>query len=135
MDLALAFINNQKLLSVWKYDSDCYTIRKKKEIFILSEGKRFSFNQSGESNAHRAIVSCCVNCMKLQTFLKMNVWKKLDRLQCRNTVDDDFSFTQEELFIGYHPNKFDEMSDTSGSECEETILFSEKPVKKSCFTH
>ena len=84
--------------------------------------------------AHRVIVSCCVKCIKFQTVLKTCVWHSLD-VKCSNTVDDDFTFTKEEIFIGCYPNDFDEMASESGSEFEETIDFPGKIFRKSCFTH
>ena len=116
LDLAVAFINNESLLSVLKFDSKCFSIRKKKEIFILSERETFTFNLSGEMTAHRVIVSCCVKCMNFQTVLKTCVWHSLDNLKCRNTADDDFIFTKETIFMGCYPNEFDEMASESGSE-------------------
>ena len=67
--------------------------------------------------------------MKFQTFVKTGVGHRLDQVQCRNTIDDDFSFTEEEIFVGYLPNEFDEMSDESGSAREGTIIFSEERLK------
>ena len=109
LDFAVAFIKNGSLLSVSKFGSKCFTIRKKKEIFILSERETFSFNNlSGEMTAHRVIVSCCVKCRKFQTLLKISVWHSLDNVKCKNTADDDFTFTEEEIFMGCYPNDFDE---------------------------
>ena len=133
LDLALAFINDQSLLSVWKYGSKCYTIRKKKKNFILGERETFSFDKSGEMTAHRVIVSCCIKCVKFQIFLKANL-HRLDKVKCRNVIDDKATFSMEEIFIGCHPNEFENMSGESGSECEETISFPRKKMLCSCFT-
>ena len=73
--------------------------------------------------------------MKFQTMLKTCVWHSLDNVKCKNTVDDDFTFTKEEIFMGCYPNDFDEMACESGSECEEIITFPGKIFRKSCFTH
>ena len=52
-----------------------------------------------------------------------------------NTIDDDFSFTEEEIFVGCHPHEFDEMASDSESECEAIIDFPKKIFTKSCITH
>ena len=85
--------------------------------------------------AHRVIVSSCAKCIKFKTVLKTCVWHSLDNVKCKNTADDDFTFTKEEIFMRCYPNEFDEMASESGSECEETIDFPGKIFRKSCFTH
>ena len=134
LDLALAFIKHKKLLSGWKYSGMCYSTLKPKEIFALSEREAFSFDESGNFTVNRVILSCCVKCATFQIFLKVSTGR-LDQVKCLNTIDDDFSFTEEEIFVGYHPNEFYEMTSDSESECEAIIDFPKKVFTKSCFTH
>ena len=120
--------------SAWKYSGMYYSILRPKEIFALSERETFSFDESGNMTVNRVILSCCVKCATFQIFLKVSSGR-LDQVKCVNTIDDDFSFTEEEIFVGYHPNEFDEMTSDSGSECEAIIGFPKKFFTKSCFTH
>ena len=73
LDLALAFISNQSLLAISKYENGYYAIRKRKEIFVLNHRERFEFDQSCNLTVHVTIVSCCVKCFKFQTFLKVTL--------------------------------------------------------------
>ena len=45
LDLAVAFVN--AYYEPFNYPSKCYLIRRKKEIFMLSERNRFEFDVSG----------------------------------------------------------------------------------------
>ena len=89
-----------------------YSILRPKKIFALSE-RETSFDESGNMTVNRVILSCCVKCATFQIFLKVSTGR-LDQVKCLNTIDDDFSFTEEEIFVGYHPNQFDEMTVTVG---------------------
>ena len=111
----------------------CYSILIPKESFALSERETFSFDESGNLTVDRVILSCCVKCATVQIFLKVTTGR-LDQEKCLNTIDDDFSFTEEKIFVGYNPNEFDVMTSDSGSECEAIINFPKKVFTKSCFT-
>ena len=138
LDVPLLFVKYHDSLLDWKYAANCYSIRKKKEIFILREKETFyTVEFSNEFVSHRVVISCCVDCLKFQTVLKTCFWQKLNGVKCRNTVGDKFTFDsgyQEEILVGNLPNEFHEMNDESESECEKTITFTKQPFKKCCFT-
>ena len=126
------------MIPIWQYQVNCYTVRKKKEIFIMDERTTIHLADTAWKLVyHYVMVSCCVDCPKFQFFLNASVWQSLNGVHCRNVAQDNFVFGHsyhEEIFMGELANHFEQMNDGSKSECEETITFPEEPLKKSCFT-
>ena len=139
LDIDLLHIRHHKLLPVWQYLVNCYTVRKKKEIFILDERTAIqAVDRARKLVYHSVIVSCCVDCAKFQIILNTCIWQSLDSVHCSNVVQDEFTFGhvyREEILIREFPNEeMNNMDNESESESEETITFTEEPFKKSCFT-
>ena len=125
LDPAAAFVNAD--YKPFNYPSKCYLIRRKKEIFTLSERTRFEFDVSGRRHTlFQTIVSVCIKCIKFQINL-LSVVDKFQDLKCL--------YTEQDKFGGTLPNDFDEIAGESGSECEESVVTISEDTKTSCFTH